>query len=98
MRKLFNLKYWLTLPDAARHLSMLLGEDVNEADVLRLALDGHLTLSVNFVNYTMGRCGRVISSGDAKWITVPSLSGDQQVKLPVSGMQIAEDKFLQLDE
>jgi hypothetical protein len=98
MKKLLNLKHWLTVPDAARHLSMLLGEDVTEADVLRLALDGHLTLSVNFVNHTMGRCGRVVSSGDANWITVPSLSGDRQVRLPVSGMQIAEDKFLQLDK
>jgi hypothetical protein len=98
MKKLLNLKHWLTVPDAARHLSMLLGEDVTEADVLRLALDRHLTLSVNFVNHTMGRCGRVVSSGDANWITVPSLSGDRQVRLPVSGMQIAEDKFLQLDK
>jgi hypothetical protein len=33
---------------------------------LRLALDGHLTLSVNFVNHAYGRCGSVVSIEDAK--------------------------------
>lgn len=38
MGKRFNLlKEWLTVADAARHLSIVFGEDVTEADVLRLA-------------------------------------------------------------
>jgi hypothetical protein len=48
-RKLFNLKAWLTIPDTAKHLSIMFGEEVTEADVLQLGLDGHLTLSVNIV-------------------------------------------------
>lgn len=60
MGKLFNLKEWLTVADAARHLSIVFGEDVTEADVLRLGLDGRLRLSVYFVNLAMGRW--------AKWI------------------------------
>ena len=32
MGKLFNLKEWLTVADAARHLSIVFGEDVTEAD------------------------------------------------------------------
>ncbi|MHB9100341.1 MAG: hypothetical protein ACYC2E_02320 [Sulfuricella sp.] len=48
MRKLDKLKKWLTIVDAARYLSIAFDEDVSEADVLRLALDGHLKLSVNF--------------------------------------------------
>jgi hypothetical protein len=40
LKKLPKLKDWLTVPDAARHLSILFGDDVSEADVLRLALDG----------------------------------------------------------
>lgn len=60
MSRLFNLKEWLTLADAARHLSIAFGEDVAEADVLRLALDGRLRLSVYFVNHAIGR--------RAKWI------------------------------
>lgn|GEM_PF-487871 len=55
--KLFKLKEWLTVPEAARHLSNLFGEAVSEADVLRLALDGHLKLSVNFVNHAKAKRG-----------------------------------------
>lgn len=86
MGKLFNLKEWLTLADAARHLAIVFGEDVTEADVLRLALDGHLRLSVDFVNHARARCGKVaryteaelvaaIESGtlpdDLKWMKLP---------------------------
>lgn len=86
MGKLFNLKEWLTLADAVRHLAIVFGEDVTEADVLRLALDGHLRLSVDFVNHAMARCGKVaryteaelvaaIESGtlpdDLKWMKLP---------------------------
>ncbi|MDD5757980.1 MAG: hypothetical protein PHI06_02740 [Desulfobulbaceae bacterium] len=55
--KLWKLKEWLTVPEAARHLSIMFGEEVNETDVLRLALDGHLKLSINFVNGTSARRG-----------------------------------------
>lgn len=67
LKKLLNLKQWLTVPEAARHLSILFGEDVSEADVLRLGLDGHLKLSVNFVNGARGRCGRAVPIDDQKW-------------------------------
>ena len=49
--KLFNLKKWLTIEESAKYLSIMFDEDVSEADVLRLGLDKHLKLSVNFVNY-----------------------------------------------
>jgi hypothetical protein len=45
------------VPDAARHLSTLFGEEVREADVLRLGLDGHLTLSVLFTGPSSALCG-----------------------------------------
>ena len=61
MKKLFELKKWLSLPDAAQHLSILFGEDVKEADVLRLALDKHLKLSVRFVNGTYAKRGERVS-------------------------------------
>ena len=67
MGKLFKLKEWLTVADAARHLSIVFSEDVAEADVLRLALDGRLRLSVYFVNYATARCGKVISSEETEW-------------------------------
>lgn len=62
--KLLKLKNWLTVPEAARHLSILFEEEVNEADVLRFALDDHLTLSVYFVNEVSARCGRLITYED----------------------------------
>jgi len=65
--KLFNLKKWLTVPAAAKHLSVMFEEDVSEADVLRLVLDGHLTLSVDFVNHASGRLGKVISYKEIEW-------------------------------
>ena len=50
MSKLYDLKNWLSLKESAIHLSRFFGEDVCEADILRLALDGQLTLSVHIVN------------------------------------------------
>lgn len=65
-KKLLKLRDWLSVPEAARHLSILLGDEVTEAHVLRFALDGRLTLSVDFVNATPARSGKVITPADAK--------------------------------
>lgn len=59
--KLFSLREWLNLDEAARYLSLMFGEDVSAADILRLALDKHLVLSVNFVNQAYGKLGKLIS-------------------------------------
>lgn len=74
MGKLFNLKEWLTVADAAKHLSIVFGEDVTDADVLRLALDGRLQLSVHFVNGTQARRGEVVSWNETEWILGPAFS------------------------
>lgn len=50
MSKLLKFKEWLTLEDTAKRMTAMFQEPVTEADVLRLALDGHMTLSVNLVN------------------------------------------------
>lgn len=71
MGKLFNLKEWLTVADAARHLSIVFGEDVTEADVLRLALDGRLRLSVYFVNHAIALCGKVVPWEETDWWLFP---------------------------
>lgn len=64
--KLLKFKEWLTVPAAAKHLSVICEEEVSEADILRLALDGHLKLSVNFVNYTYARIGKVVPYKEAR--------------------------------
>ncbi len=46
MSKLFKLKDWLTVPNAAKHLTIVFGEEVTEADVFRLALDRKLRISI----------------------------------------------------
>jgi hypothetical protein len=96
VKKLLDLKQWLTVPDAARHLSILFGEEVSEADVLRLALDGHLTLSVDFINYAHARCGPVIPLQDAKRETILSPINGERIDL-VEGLEIG-DQVIELDK
>ncbi|OWQ83589.1 hypothetical protein CDN99_26015 [Roseateles aquatilis] len=50
MGKLLALKEWVTLEDAAAHLQRELEETVRPADVLQLALDGALRVSVRFAS------------------------------------------------
>lgn len=75
--KLFNLKEWLSLDDAARHLSIVFGEEVTRTDVLRLALDKRLTLSVNFVNHASARKGKLIPIEQFTFRIWPSLAGNE---------------------
>jgi hypothetical protein len=65
--RLFSLKEWLTLDDTARHLSIAFGEEVTRADVLRLAIDRRLTLSVNFVNHATVRKGKLVPLEQTKF-------------------------------
>ncbi len=71
MKKLYQLKNTLTLDYAAQHLSVVFGEQVREADILQLCLDGHLKLSVDFVNGVVARAGKVVSVNKAKMIIYP---------------------------
>ena len=73
--KLFKLKKWVTIPDAARHLSQIVNEPVSEADVLQMALDGHIKLSVDFPNCAKARIGRVIPYKEVPHRQLPSLDG-----------------------
>ncbi len=71
MSKLIKLREWMTVPDTARYLSLTLEEEVTEADILRLALDRHLVLSVNFVNGVYARIGRIITQKELEDNQVP---------------------------
>ena len=46
---LWKLRAWLTLKEAADYLYSKTGLDVDESNILRLALDGKLQLSLNFL-------------------------------------------------
>jgi hypothetical protein len=67
MKKLSQLKEWLTLDDCAKYLTMTLQEEVAVADVLRLALDGHLILSVDFVNHASANLGKKIDASEVNF-------------------------------
>jgi len=61
MSKLFSLKKWLTIDDVEKFLTVVLGEKVSRADILRLVLDGQLTISANFINGAYANYGEVVS-------------------------------------
>ena len=65
------------LDDAARHLSQILDEPVSKADILQLALDGHLKLTVSFPNHAKAKIGRVVPYKDVPLKELPSLDGDR---------------------
>lgn len=55
MNKLFKLRKWLTIADAAAHLTEVFTERITEADLMQLGLEGRLTLSVRFKLPISGR-------------------------------------------
>ncbi len=71
MSKLFQLKKWLTVPDAAKYLSVSFGEEVKESDILQFALSGHLKLSIDFVNHARARRAEVVSWERTEWTMLP---------------------------
>lgn len=93
MSKLFNLKEWLTVADAAKHLSIVFGEDVNEADVLRLALDGRLLISVYFVNHAKARCCKVITWDETDWWLCPGLLPLMEGVKKMAGREITSEYY-----
>lgn len=109
MSKLFKLKKWLTVSDAAKHLSIAFGEDVSEADVLQLALDAQLRLSVYFVNHTTARRGKMVPLSEARKVPGIPIGRDGKPCDPydvILGLRIfikqpdgqVEEKVVQFDE
>jgi hypothetical protein len=92
MNKLLRLKEWLTIPDVARHLSIHFDEEVTEADVLQLGLDGHLTLSVHFVNQAVARrCVLVpIAEAERSELRLPN----KEPETLTVGVQVNETEWL----
>lgn len=81
MASLFNLKSWVTLDDAVRHLNPFFDEEIEVKDLLRLVLDGHLQLSINFVNHTYGALGQAVGKDELQE------SDWEEMELPFSGKQ-----------
>ncbi len=64
MSKLFKLKNYFTVEEAAKHLSNLIEETVLLADLYRLVLDKHLIMSVRFNNQVFAQAGRYVCNQD----------------------------------
>jgi hypothetical protein len=76
MSKIYKLKRWLTLEDAAMHLARSLGEEVSVSDLLQLAVDGRLVLSVELVNHATANIGKLVPLEQAAFSVFPSLRSD----------------------
>ena len=74
MSKLFSLKKWLTVEEAEKHLSVMFDEVVSRADILRLALDGRLTISANFINHAYAIQGEVVDVHNADFVMSTDLN------------------------
>jgi hypothetical protein len=102
--KLFKLKEWLTLDEAANHISTVLGEPVTLADIYRLSLDDHIKLSANFVNGAQARTGKFVKTDDVQFYLMENMlfSGEKLVppiSLPLNNeVQCSEDEWVALDK
>ncbi|KPY85518.1 hypothetical protein RA263_25990 [Pseudomonas syringae pv. tagetis] len=97
MNKLFKLKKWLTLDEAARRLSSSAEEPISVADVLRLALDGELVLSVDFVNHARAQPWVKTPRDRAKTLTYdPKLMGlEGEPEEIFAGFAVSQYELLQ---
>ncbi|HHE9442321.1 TPA: hypothetical protein ACPG1Q_000275 [Haemophilus influenzae 10810] len=66
MEKLYKLKKWLTIDEATHRLSIETGEEVTNADVLQLAADEQLRISVNFPHNWTGKTCDLTNAGPTK--------------------------------
>jgi PIN domain nuclease of toxin-antitoxin system len=89
--KLLKLKEQLTVAEAAHHLSILLGEEVSEPDVLRFALDGRVQLSVFFQQPTSALLGTITTVEDVS----DHLPGDGVIPFDNESMDPSEEAYWQ---
>lgn len=92
--KLSRLKNWLTLEDSARYLSLIIGEKVCTDDLLQLALQKDLTLSINLVNKYWAVTGKKVSIDESQLHRFP-LKNEMQAEDIESTPQ--EEKRVYLD-
>lgn len=89
-----EFKDWFTTDEAAKHLSKVMEEEVSKVNVLRLALAGHLTLSVYFPHGTYAKTGKIHPYFDAKQIVADS----DAVEMVTIHRYLLKDKALVLNK
>lgn len=93
--KLSRRKNWLTLEDSAKYLSLLTNEEVVTTDLLQMALQGDLTLSINLVNSYPAQIGPKIPVREARLYRTPLLSDLVKGK-PIEEIQ-GDEKLIFVD-
>ncbi|WP_260259657.1 hypothetical protein [Vibrio intestinalis] len=98
MSKLWKLKSWLSLDEGANMISTVLGEPVEIKDLYRFALDGHLNLSVNFVNLTPFKKVTVIKAEDVQYKTITCKLGNPsktlETRVPLAEHRISKSHWV----
>jgi len=96
--KLLKLKEWVTVPEAARHLATIFDEEVTDADILRLALDGHLKLSVNLVNGAYVIRGKIVGRDDPRLYYEKENLIRNEKEIFMAGIPIDDERYIILDK
>ena len=103
MSKLIKLKEWLTLDEAAAHISNVLGEPAKIVDLYRFTLDRHLKLSVDFVNHTQARKGRWVKTKQIEFeMSEHHFMTGEKLDVPVAipknnELKVSEDDWISFD-
>lgn len=91
-------KKWLTLDEVETRISSLLGTPFTKADIYQLALDGHLVLSVNFVNVVKAKKVTLIKKEDIQYRKVfpkslPNMHEGSFFNVPVNAIYPLSREF-----
>lgn len=104
MSKLLKLKECLTLDEAVLYISKVIDEPVSIADLYRFAFDGHVTLSINFVNCGFGLQGKWLKSEDIEYrfevdTNIIDPKKDYCPKAPKPNeMRVSEDEWISWED
>lgn len=93
MSKLFSLKKWISLTDAAVRLSSSFDEEVSEGDIVQLALDGRLLLSLRLrASHLYALRWHIRRKDEIKYedknVEYPSYCAEAQPKESVSSVRV----------
>lgn len=108
MSKFFQSKKFLTLQEAATHLSMKLEAEVLISDIYRAALQRQITISADFINKGRGCLGKIVDeSGAKRTIRInppatelghfPSMPEGAEINM-ITSLPIGDGRFINFDE
>lgn len=97
MNKLIRLKSWLSVQEAAKHLSTVLAEEVTEADIYQLGMERRLTLSVNLVNRAEAKIGKIVPLSECEKVELPGLIGNGPVTVYPGAVTLNDGTAIKLE-